>query len=77
MTDKEITLKNLRFSKDFNLPINIFSNEMFSYYRSLYSDFWPYDEEALMNKAIEKYGNVEKWLEYLFNTILKYSIHIL
>ena len=55
--------KNLRFSKDFNLPVNIFNDEMFDYYRNLY-DFWPAKEEEIMNKAIEQHGGVEKWLEY-------------
>ena len=64
MTDSEKCLKNLRFTKDFNLPINIFTEDMFSYYRGLYGALWPYEEEDLMNAAIERYGNVEKWLEY-------------
>ena len=62
-----MTNKNLRFSKDFNLPINIFDDEMFNYYRNLYKDFWPYEEEKLMDEAIEKLGGVEKWLEYCGN----------
>lgn len=58
--------KNLRFSKDFNLPVNIFNDEMFAYYRNLY-DFWPINEEKLMDKAIEELGGVEKFLEYCGN----------
>lgn len=54
---------NLRFTKDYNLPINIFSGDYFSYYRSLYSRFWPYKEESLMHKEIIEAGNVDKWLE--------------
>ena len=40
----DVTKKYLRFTKDYNLPINIFNEEMFSYYRELYKDFWPYCE---------------------------------
>lgn len=56
--------KNLRFVKDYNLPINIFDDEMFSYYRKLYKDFWPFEAECLMNKELLKFdGNVDAWLE--------------
>lgn len=61
----DITKKNLRFSKDYNLPINIFNEEMFSYYRELYKDFWPYNEELLMNDEIKSFdNNVDIWLEF-------------
>ena len=57
--------KNLRFTKDYNLPINIFNDEMFSYYRELYSDFWPFEAEERMNKEIDSFnGNVDLWLEH-------------
>jgi len=60
----DITKKNLRFSKDYNLPINIFNEEMFSYYRELYKDFWPYNEEQLMEDEIKSFNNnVDVWLE--------------
>lgn len=57
--------KNLRFTKDYNLPINIFNDDMFSYYRELYKDFWPLDAENRMNHEIEQFnGNVDQWLEH-------------
>lgn len=63
MKENEIILKNLRFTKDFNLPINnIFTPTLFNYYRELYSDFWPHKEEELMNKEIENIGSVEEWI---------------
>lgn len=56
--------KNLRFVKDYNLPINIFNDEMFSYYRKLYKDFWPFEAECLMDKELAAFnGNVDAWLE--------------
>lgn len=58
------TAKYLRFTKDYNLPINIFDEEMFNYYRTLYKDFWPAKEEALMNEEIVQHdGNINLWLE--------------
>lgn len=67
--------KNLRFVKDYNLPINIFNDEMFSYYRELYKDFWPHEAENLLNKEIERFnGNVDMWLEdcgHLRDTIIE------
>ena len=55
--------KYLRFTKDYSLPINIFNDELFSYYRELYKDFWPVHEENLMNNEIEQLdGNVDAWL---------------
>lgn len=57
---------NQRFAKDFNLPINIFNEEMFEYYHNLYKDFWPEEEwEALNKEIIEGYnGNFELWLQH-------------
>lgn len=61
----DITKKYLRFTKDYNLPINIFNEEMFSYYRELYKDFWPYHEEQLMEDDIKSFdNNVDVWLEF-------------
>lgn len=57
------TKKYIRFVKDYNLPINIFDEDMFAYYRELYADFWPHEAEALMEKEIEECGSVDKWLE--------------
>ena len=54
-----------RFVKDYNLPINIFDDNLFEYYIHLY-DFFPY---LRYKETIEKIENaydgcVEKWLEY-------------
>lgn len=53
---------NQRFAKDFNLPINIFNQEYFDYYRKTY-DFFPNDEyEKLVEEIKEKYNdNYEEW----------------
>ena len=57
--------KNLRFTKDYNLPINIFNEEMFSYYRDLYKEFWPLDAEYRMNNEIKLFNdNVDEWLAH-------------
>ena len=58
----------LRFVKDYNLPINVFDEEMFKYYTELY-DFFPRERwESLKSMIGEKYGgNVERWLEYCAN----------
>lgn len=57
--------KNLRFTKDYNLPINIFNEEMFSYYRDLYKEFWPSDAEYRMNNEIKLFNdNVDEWLAH-------------
>lgn len=57
--------KNLRFTKDYNLPINIFNEEMFSYYRDLYKEFWPFDAEYRMNNEIKLFNdNVDEWLAH-------------
>ena len=55
-----------RFSKDYNLPINIFDEEIFEYYKVLYKDFFPFDALDNVIDLIEtKYdGNVELWLDY-------------
>lgn len=57
--------KNLRFTKDYNLPINIFNEEMFSYYRELYKEFWPTDAENRMNEEIKQCNDsVDAWLAH-------------
>ncbi len=65
MTGKERI--NQRFSKDFNLPINIFNDDMFEYYHTIYKGgIWPEDEWVALNKEInEDYGgNMDLWLEH-------------
>ena len=64
MTEKERI--NQRFAKDFNLPINIFRDDMFEYYHELYYGFWPEEEWCSLNKEInEEYGgNMEAWLQH-------------
>lgn len=54
-----------RFVKDYNLPINIFDDNLFEYYIQLY-DFFPYLQykEAIEKIENEYDGCVEKWLEY-------------
>ena len=54
-----------RFVKDYNLPINIFSDDLFEYYMNLYH-FFPRDVyNEIVNKVENEYnGNVEAWLEY-------------
>ena len=56
---------NQRFAKDFNLPINIFRNDIFEYYRKLY-DFWPDAEWVALNNEIKNdyEGNMEAWLQH-------------
>ena len=54
--------KNMRFAKDYNLPINLFSDEMFGYYRTLYKDFWPTTAEQQMEREIEECGSIDNWL---------------
>lgn len=53
-----------RFVKDYNLPINIYDDRLFSYYIGLY-DFFPVDTYAkLCQNVEEKYGgNVSLWLD--------------
>jgi len=64
MTSKERI--NQRFAKDFNLPINIYRDDMFEYYHELYRDFWPEEEWQALNKEIqEEYdGNMDAWLQH-------------
>ena len=54
-----------RFVKDYNLPINIFDDNLFEYYIQLY-DFFPYlrYKETIEKIEGEYDGCVEKWLEY-------------
>ena len=54
-----------RFVKDYNLPINIFDDNLFEYYIQLY-DFFPYPryKETIEKIENEYDGCVEKWLEY-------------
>ena len=54
-----------RFCKDYNLPINVFTEDMFKYYSELY-DFFPKDRWEKLCETIEtEYGgNVELWLDY-------------
>lgn len=53
-----------RFVKDYNLPINIYDDRLFSYYIGLY-DFFPVDTYVKLCKNVEeKYGgNVSLWLD--------------
>ena len=62
---KDIKKLRQRFVKDYNLPINIFSDEMFEYYMELYH-FFPLDTYTKLVEKIENEynGNVEAWLEY-------------
>lgn len=55
-----------RFSKDYNLPINIFDEEIFEYYKVLYKDFFSFDAlDSVIDLIETKYdGNVELWLDY-------------
>ena len=65
MTSKERI--NQRFAKDFNLPINIFREDMFEYYHQLYKDdFWPEEEWIALNKEIQETynGNMDAWLQH-------------
>lgn len=55
-----------RFAKDYNLPINVFDEEMFEYYKNLYGDFFP---DCIFDEIVEKIegeygGNVDQWLDY-------------
>ena len=54
-----------RFAKDYNLPINVFDDEMFTYYMRLY-DFFPNEvfEETVEMIVDDFHDNVEEWLEY-------------
>jgi hypothetical protein len=63
----KIDFKKLRkrFAKDYNLPINLFNDELWDYYMSLY-EFFPKEEyDNLLKTVEEKYdGNVDLWLDY-------------
>ena len=55
-----------RFAKDYNLPINVFDEKMFDYYKDLYGDFFP---DCIFDEIVEKIeneygGNVDQWLDY-------------
>lgn len=67
MGSEKSSIKKLRqrFVKDYNLPINIFDEKYFEYYRQLYP-FFPNDVwEKIVETIGEKYnGNVEEWLNY-------------
>ena len=54
-----------RFAKDYNLPINVFDEDMFKYYKRLY-DFFPNEvfEETVEMIVDDFHDNVEEWLEY-------------
>lgn len=55
-----------RFCKDYNLPINVFDENMFFYYKNLYKDFFPEKEYYNAIDLIENKfnGNVDLWLDY-------------
>jgi hypothetical protein len=54
-----------RFVKDYSLPINVFDDTLFEYYRNLY-DFFPEKQyqELIGNVNANYNGNIEKWLDY-------------
>ena len=48
-----------RFAKDYNLPINVFDEDMFNYYKRLY-DFFPnevFEETVEMIVVLRMLGN--------------------
>ena len=53
---------NQRFSKDFNLPINIFTQDYFNYYKETYH-FFPNEEyDKLLQEIKDNYNdNYEEW----------------
>ena len=54
-----------RFVKDYNLPINIFNDEIFNYYIELYDFFFLNTWEKLCDDINNKYnGNSSLWLDY-------------
>lgn len=68
-----------RFTKDYSLPINVFDEEMFEYYKELYKDFFPLKEyeSAINDIEVNFNGNVEMWLDHyakirdnIINTIM-------
>ena len=63
----KIELKKLRkrFAKDYNLPINLFEDELWQHYMSLYKDFPVGEYNDLLKTVSTKYNdNVELWLDY-------------
>lgn len=67
MGNEKSSIKKLRqrFVKDYSLPINIFEEKYFEYYRSLYPFFPNETWEALVANVSKNYnGNVESWLDY-------------
>ena len=57
-----------RFVKDYNLPINIVDEELFSYYMTTYKNFPTDTWFKLVEKIKNEYGgNVEAWLDYCAN----------
>ena len=46
-----------RFAKDYNLPINVFDEEMFEYYKDLYGDFFP---DCIFDEIVEKIDEQKK-----------------
>lgn len=67
MANEKSQIKKLRqrFVKDYNLPINIFEEKYFEYYKDLYP-FFPKDVWASLVKKVgtEFNGNVDSWLNY-------------
>lgn len=54
-----------RFVKDYNLPINVFREDLWNHYMALYEFFPYYRWDSLVVKVYDEYGgNVEKWLDY-------------
>ena len=72
-----------RFVKDYNLPINIFDEELFSYYMTTYKNFPTETWFKLVEKIKNEYGgNVEAWLDYCanvrdtaINTLLEHPVY--
>ena len=64
---KESSIKKLRqrFCKDYNLPINIYEEKYFEYYKYLYP-FFPVEvwDTLVENIGTMFNGNVEQWLDY-------------
>ena len=54
-----------RFTKDYNVPINIYDPDIFDYYTKLY-DFFPRDIYKNLLETIEKdyNGDVDAWINY-------------
>ena len=82
MGNEKSSIKKLRqrFVKDYSLPINIFEEKYFEYYRSLYPFFPNETWEALVANVSKNYnGNVESWLDYCAKVIytMKYQTQML